>query len=144
MAKTTKQNILLAEGDVIVRMALGEYLRTCGHKVLEAASSREAKSVLQSGIAVDVVLSDAQLAGEESGFALAQWIRRYRPAVEIILTSTVLGKAQAASEFCARFPTKAPYDSSGLAARIRALVAERKRRARPPSSTTAMTRKRRS
>ncbi|HYD86209.1 MAG TPA: response regulator [Vitreimonas sp.] len=135
--------MLLADDDVIVRMALGEYLRTCGLKVLEAASGKEAKAVLQSGIDVDVVLSDAQLAGEETGFALAQWIRRYRPTVEVILTSTVLGKAQAASEFCARFPTKAPYDSSGLAARIRALAAERKRRARPPSSTDPVPRKRR-
>lgn len=143
MPKALKQTVLLADGDVIVRMAIAEYLRHCGHKVLEAASSEEAKAVLQSGIAVDVVLSDAQLAGSESGFALAQWIRRYRPNVEVILTSTIIGKAQSASEFCARFPSKAPYDSSGLAARIRALVAERKRRARPPSSTTPTARKRR-
>lgn len=136
MTKTPKQTVLLADGDVIIRMALGDYLRACGHKVLEAANGDEAKAVLQSGIAIDVLLSDAELAGVENGFALAQWVRRYRPSVEVILTSTVSGKAQTASEFCARHPTKAPYDSSGLTARIRALNAERKRRSRPPSSTS--------
>ncbi|MBC7767760.1 MAG: response regulator [Phycisphaerales bacterium] len=143
MPKAAKKTVLLADGDVIIRLTIGEYLRACGQKVVEAASGKEAKAILQSGLSVDVVFADAQLAGEDSGFALAHWIRRYRPSVEVILTSTISGKTQAASEFCSRFPTKAPYDSSGLAARIRALTAERKRRSRPPSSTTPAVRKRR-
>jgi len=134
MTKACKQTVLLADDDVIIRHAIGEYLRTCGHKVVEAASSAEAKAILQSGVAIDVVLSDAELAGEESGFALAHWIRRYRPTVEVLLTSTVTAKAQVANEFCGRFPTKPPFDSSGLATHIRALMSARKRRSRPPAS----------
>jgi len=134
MTKVCTRIVLLADDDVIIRLAIGEYLRTCGHKVVEAASSAEAKTILQSGVVIDVVLSDAELAGDESGFALAHWIRRCRPTVEVLLTSTVSAKAQVANEFCGRFPTKPPYDSSGLATRIRALMSERKRRARPPSS----------
>lgn len=138
-----KLTVLLADDDVIIRLAVGEYLRHCGHKVIEAANGEEAKAILQAGLEIDVLLSDAQLAGPNNGFALAHWIRRYRPSVEIILTSTVSGKAQTAAEFCARFPTKAPYDSSGLATRIRAMVAERRRRARPPSSTAPSSQRKR-
>lgn len=143
MEDTPKQTILLADSDVVARLALGEYLRACGHKVLEAASSEEAKAILQAGVEINVVLSDAELAGAESGFALAHWIRRYRRDVEVILTTTIASKAQAASEYCSRFPTPTPGDAAGLASRIRALSAERKRRARPPSSTTVARQRRR-
>ena len=88
-AKSKSQNsertILLADEDVIVRLAIADYLRGCGLQVLEAASSQEAKAILQAGRRVDVLFSDAQLAGAESGFALAQWLRRNRPDVEIVL-----------------------------------------------------------
>lgn len=129
---TNKGTILLVEGDVVIRYALSEYLRACGIKVIEAASGEEAKAILQAGPEIHVLMSDAQLAGPESGFALAQWIRRYRPSIEIILTSSITNKAEAASEFCGRGP-----DGAKLSAKIRALIAERKRRARPPSSTEA-------
>jgi len=144
VATAPKLTILLAEGDVIARLALSDYLRSCGFIVLEAANGEEARAILKSGIAIAVLICDAQLAGPDSGFALAQWIRRYRPAVEVLLTTTPDNKAQTATSFCGRYPaTMSPLDSAGLAARIRALSAERKRRARPPSSTAATRRRRR-
>lgn len=143
MKHAPNQTVLLADGDVLVRHALAEYLRACGHRVLEAADGEEAKAILQAGIELHVLFSDAELAGGESGFALAHWIRRYRPQVEVVLSSTIVAKAQAASEFCARFPTQPPCDAAGLAARIRALSAERKRRARPSSSSVSARQRRR-
>lgn len=135
MSHKPHQTVLLAERDVIVRLTIAEYLRGCGHKVLEAATSEDAKAILQSGLTIEVLFSDAELAGADSGFALAHWVRRYRPGVEVILTSSVASKAQAASEFCSRWAEHgAPSDAPNLGARIRALLAERKRRARPPSS----------
>jgi CheY-like chemotaxis protein len=140
-----KLTILLAEGDVISRLVLGEYLRACGFVVIEAASGAEAKAILASGIAIDVLMSDAQLAGPDSGFALAQWVRRERPAIEILLTTTAANKAQTATSFCGSRPgARSPLDAAGLAARIRALSAARKRRARPPASATPTRRRLRS
>ncbi len=135
------RTILLADGDVIVRLAVGDFLRSCGHKVIEAASAEEAKAILQAGVEIHAVMSDAELAGGESGFALAHWVRRYRPHIAVTLASTVAAKAQAASDLC----PQPPCDVAILASRIRALTAERKRRARPMSSTvTARQRRRRS
>lgn len=138
-----EQTLLVAECDVIVRVALGAYLRACGFTVLEVVDGAEAKAILQSGLVVNVLLSDAELAGAESGFALAHWVRRYRPSIDVLLATSVAGKAQAAAGICGRFPGgKPPSDAARLVARIRAMLAERKRRTRPPSST-ALGRRRR-
>jgi DNA-binding NtrC family response regulator len=135
--------ILLVEADVIVRFALAEYLRACPATVIEAASAHDARQVLLAGPAIDILISDAQLADEENGFALAQWVRRHRPDTEIILTSSIINKAQAAREFCARYPDQpATSDANALATRIHSMIAERKRRLRPPSATAAAPRRR--
>jgi DNA-binding NtrC family response regulator len=142
----TTPTLLLVESDVIIRFGLAEFLRACGVRVIEAASAEDAKAVLVAGPTMDVLMSDATLAGDENGFALAQWVRRYRPQMEVILTSSVVNKAQAASAFCTRDPEcKLPTDAAGLANRIRAMLAERKRRTRPssPTAATLVRRKRR-
>lgn len=136
--------ILLVEADVIVRFALAEYLRACQFVVIEAADAGDAKAVLVAGPAINILMSDAQLAGDSNGFALAQWVRRHRPQVEVILTSTVTKKAEAASAFCGLYPDrKTISDAAGLASRIQAMLAERKRRTRPGANTANAAAKRR-
>lgn len=140
--------VLLVESDVIVRFALAEYLRACGVRVIEAASAQDAKAVLVvgSGVDVDVLLADAQLAGDENGFALARWVRRHRSHIEVILTSSIANKAEAAGDFCNRNPERVrSSESSGLVTRITAMLAERKRRMRPtpPTAKIAVRRRRR-
>lgn len=138
-----QRTILLVEADVIIRCALAEYLRVCTHTVIEASSGHDARQVLVAGPAVHILMSDAQLAGDENGFALAQWVRRHRPEIEVMLTSSIQNKAQAANDFCARNPEqKLPSDANGLSARVNAMIAERKRRLRPPSTTAAAPRRR--
>lgn len=94
------QSVLITEDDVITRLCLAEYLRSCGFAVIEAAGAEEAKIVLRDGPRVDVLLADAQLAGSTSGFALAQWARRYRPHVDVVLAGTLAHKADAAANLC--------------------------------------------
>ena len=142
MARAPKHTLLLADGDVIIRLTLGEYLRDCGLAVVEAASGAEAKSILRSGLSIDTLVCDAQLPGDLNGFALAQWVRRYRSAIDVVLTTTLDSKIEAASRFCS-WGGKGPPDTASLIARIRALTAERKRRSRPPSSTAPARRRRR-
>jgi hypothetical protein len=92
---------------------------------------------------IDAIIADAQLADPAapqslSGFALAQWVRRHHPRIEIQLTTSVASKAKAASHICGRYPGLPPPSSAtALAARIRALSAEHKRRERRPSSAAA-------
>lgn len=134
--------LLLAEDDVLVRFALAEHLRSCGLGVIEAASAQEAKTVLLAGAKVDIVLADAQLAGPVSGFALAQWVRRNRPGLAVVLSAGLSNKAQAAHDMCTRAAKRhGRGDPAGLYDRIAAMIAERDRRARKSSSASATVRR---
>jgi CheY-like chemotaxis protein len=41
-----QETVLVAEDDVLVRMPISQYLRDCGHKVVEAANADEAMTAL--------------------------------------------------------------------------------------------------
>ena len=129
------QRILIADEDVIVRFGIAEYLRECGLTVLEAATSQEAKAILQAFDDIDVLISDPQFAGPESGFALVQWTRRNRPSVRIVLEASLDGKAAAALELCCPPDPNKISDAHALAAKIKTMRAER-RRVRPQQSAT--------
>ncbi len=143
-SQKSDRTILLADEDVIVRLAIAEYLRGCGLPVIEAATSEEAKAILQTGQRIDVLFSDAQLAGPESGFALAQWMRRNRPSVEILLHVSVASKTAAAFALCCPPDGNENSDSHALTAKIEALLAQRRRRTGAQQSPrTALRRKQR-
>jgi DNA-binding NtrC family response regulator len=104
----------------------------------------DARAVLVAGPVINVVMSDAQLADGESGFALAHWMRRHRPKVEVLLMSSLANKAETVSAFCARNPDHETLsDAAGLTAHIRAMQAQRKRRTRPPPSAVRVAARRR-
>ncbi len=116
--------ILVVEDDVLVRILVAAYLRECGFDVIEANSADEAIRVLQAGVRVDIVFSDIQMPGSMDGFGLAQWVRRERPGLKIILTSGAARTAKAAGDLCETGPILAkPYDHAELESRIRALLA---------------------
>jgi CheY-like chemotaxis protein len=125
-----KRSILLVEAEVIVRLGLAQYLRECVATVLEAASALEARAILQSGQACDVLLCDAELAHGESGFALAQWTRRSRPNIKILLSASLNAKALAVAELCGGGPGRASLRAAALQERIRLMLAECARRSR--------------
>lgn len=138
-----KITLLLVEADVLIRHALGEYLRACDITVIEAADADDAKAILVAGPTVDLMLSDAQPAGEGNGFVLAQWVRRHRPEIEVVLTASLDNKAQIAAEIVARFPHCKPSSNAPkLAAKLSSMLAERKRRLRQQAKTAPAKHKR--
>jgi len=61
---TSAETILVLDNDALFRMPLCEYLREGGYRVLEAASTEEAKTILQKwDVKIDVVLTDIELSG---------------------------------------------------------------------------------
>lgn len=122
--------ILVADDDVIVRIAIAEYLRDCGFRVIEASGGAEAKTVLQYGPEISVLFADARLVGEQNGFALAQWVRLHRPRVSVILSAGLARKSEAAAKLCAGGDTQAP-PAAHLRERIEAMNS-RKQRMRGP------------
>jgi CheY-like chemotaxis protein len=104
--------ILVVESDVMVRHALAEYLRHCGYRVIEAASTKEAMTLLgTASVPIDVVFSAVEIEGPADGFELSKWVRENRPGVQIILSGTVVKAAQAAGDLCEEGPHLAkPYE----------------------------------
>lgn len=118
------RTVLVVEDDILIRMALAEYLRDCGLRVIEAGNGAEAVRVLtQSDVAIDLVFSDVQMP-EMDGFGLAQWVHANRPGLPIILTSGNDLMAQKAHDVCTDGPLeKKPYDYSLLFQRLKATLA---------------------
>ena len=121
--------VLIVEDEVLIRMAVADYLRDCGYRVVEAGNGDEAVSLLKTDAEVDVVFSDVNLPGGINGFALAQWIRRERPGLRTILTSGIVRAAREAHDLCEEGPlVEKPYDHREVERRIRSLLASRARR----------------
>jgi DNA-binding response OmpR family regulator len=128
-SKPPAQTILLAEGEVLVRYAIADYLRECGYRVIEVSSAEEALEVFrEASIEVSVLLSSAELAGPMDGFALARWVRANRAEVGVMLAGTISREADAAAELCDNGPKLSrPYEPQAVVDRIRRLLAERSR-----------------
>ena len=123
---STPDTVLVVEDEIFIRMAISEYLRSCGYKVIEAASGDEALVVLQhTEIRVDVVFSDIEMPGATDGFALARWIRSNRPGLDVILVGSPPRAADAAAELCVSGPYPKPYEPQALLDHIRRLTAAR-------------------
>jgi CheY-like chemotaxis protein len=79
-------SILIVEDDTLIRMAVSDYLRETGYRVLEAASAEEAKTLIQAPEPIELVLSDVNLP-KLDGIALARWLAREFADVRVVLTS---------------------------------------------------------
>ena len=127
-AAASPPTILVIENDVLIRMAVSAYLRECGFKAIEATGADEATRILETGTRIDVVFSDVSIPGQVNGFGLAQWIRRKRPEIKIVLTSGVKRSAENAGELCEHGPILAkPYEHRDLERRIRVMLAREAR-----------------
>jgi len=123
-AAPSSKTVIVVDSQIIVRMTLSEYLRSCGYRVIEAASGEEALTVLKDAdLPIDVTLTEVELRGEIDGFQLAAWIRNRRPTIAVILAGTPKRAAKAAGDLCEDGPmmTK-PYDPQLVLDRIKRLL----------------------
>jgi CheY-like chemotaxis protein len=125
-ASDAEQVVLLVEDEILIRMVVADYLRTCGYRVIEAAGADEAILILQHlEIEIDIVLSDVEMPGSMDGFELSRWLRANRPEIDVILTGSVPRATQAAAELCDSGPIPKPYEPKVAADRIKQLMALR-------------------
>ena len=112
--------VLVVEDEVLVRMALADYLQDCGFGVIEAANADEALAIVNApSVRVDLVFSDVRMPGTMDGFGLANWIREHRKDLPVILTSGDVGPKNIVRNV---FPGEAffakPYRLDNVAAQI--------------------------
>jgi len=109
--------ILVAEDEVLIRMAASDFLRHYGYRVLEASNALEALALFRAGEPIEVVFSDVNMPGEMSGFELADWVYRQYPDVKVILTSGLARATDTDTPLLQK-----PYDHDDLLARIKKLL----------------------
>jgi two-component system, response regulator PdtaR len=116
------QTVLVVEGEILVRCAVGDYLRKCGMHVIEAANAVEAIRVLASGTDIDLLFSDVQMPGFIDGISLARWVALEHPSIKVILTTGPAERAWDPAGGPIVLPK--PYDHHDLEARIRLLLSQ--------------------
>lgn len=116
----TPLSIFIVEDELLIRLAVADFLSDCGYRIIEAADADEAIAVLKVNVVrVDLVFSDVQMPGVVDGFGLARWIRQHRPGLPVILTSGSACTADLGDELCSIAPIVGkPYQSRLLAERI--------------------------
>ena len=121
--------VLVVDADVLVRHVIAEYLRHCGYRVVEAASTDEAESLLATGeVSVDVVLADAQAPGARTGFGFARWMREAYPDLDVVLAGAPSQAAEQAATLCEEGPhLSRPYEPQHVVDYIKRLRAARDR-----------------
>jgi DNA-binding response OmpR family regulator len=126
------QCLIVADADVLIRNGLAEYLRHCGYKVFEAATSDEVIIALEEGaVTIDALLADAELSGRYNAFELRMWVREHYPDVEVVLAGNIDSAAKAAGHLCDEGPhLQRPYDPESVAAHIKRLLAATRRNGR--------------
>ena len=119
--QVARPTVLVVEDEVLLRLTVAEELRANGIGVLEAANADEALALLQSQVAVNLVLTDVRMPGSMDGLALANLLRRTRPGLKLIIASghlPDLGPRGTAEAFIHK-----PYDLPIVVEQIKALLA---------------------
>jgi len=118
-------SVMVVEPDVLVRMTVADYLRECGHRVVEAITGEEALRILGAGVKVDIILSAVKLQGALDGFSLAQRVREAFTGTEVILTTGYAMTAKKAAALCDQGPGKRPYHGDLIVERLKQLFERR-------------------
>ena len=104
--------ILLVEDSDTVRLLTTEYLRCCGHVVVDVASAEQALCLLERDT-FDLLFTDMSLPGM-SGADLIRAVRRTNPSMSIVVSSGFdmapdVGLSTSGIHFLAK-----PYDLAAL------------------------------
>lgn len=118
----TPSTILVVEDEVLIRLAVSDFLRECGYRVLESSNGEEAQSIIRSSEPVEILFSDIDLGRGIDGLELARWVRENYPAVRIVLTSGIARMTQEAAGLCDGPLLEKPYPFPVLKEHIQNLL----------------------
>lgn len=129
------ETVLVVEDDPAVQDAAVLTLRELGYRVLRAGDGQSALSVLQSGVAVDVLFTDVVMPGPLRSPDLARQAKQILPEIAVLFTS---GYTQNAIVHAGRLDPgvellSKPYRREDLARKIRHVLANTRQKTVPAS-----------
>lgn len=81
------ETILCVEDDAMVRSYVAAQLQGLGYKTITVSNAREALSILDSGVDVDLLFTDIVMPGAMDGWQLAEQAALRRPELKVLFTS---------------------------------------------------------
>lgn len=114
--------VLVVEDEVLIRLMIADALRSQGITVIEASNGEEAMHVLQSALAVHLLLTDIRMPSALDGLALAHAARAARPGLKLIVASSHVPGDETADLADAVFSK--PYSLTAIVERVKSLLAE--------------------
>jgi PAS domain S-box-containing protein len=82
-----KETILVAEDDEGVRATVVEMLQELGYRVLKASDAGAALSIVESGMAIDLLFTDVVMPGPLKSSELAKKAKERMPDIRVLFTS---------------------------------------------------------
>lgn len=86
VAQTSSWTVLLVDDDALVSMGTAAMLEDLGHKAVECGSAAEALELLQSGVTVDILVTDQSMP-RMTGLELVRLVNQEWPSLPIIIAS---------------------------------------------------------
>ncbi len=113
--------LLLVDDDPLVRELIGEQLRCAGFSVTVCGEGRTAIERLDSGLAVDLLLTDFSMP-EMNGVTLAREARKRRPLLPVVVLTGYVSEAADAAGDADFALLRKPIDSAALIGRVVAMI----------------------
>jgi PAS domain S-box-containing protein len=120
------ETVLIIDDEETVRMLAAETLAAAGYRVLQAAQGGDGLKILQSAVAVDLLVTDVGLAGGINGRQVADAARISRPGLKVLFITGYAEHAVISDgvlEPGMRVITK-PFALADLASKVRAMIDE--------------------
>ena len=116
--------VLVVEDEDAVRMVVCDALADLGYMVLEAEDGRSGLAIADSGVQIDLLLTDVGLPGGMNGRQLADAARRQRPDLKVLFmtgyaATVAVGNGQ--MEAGMQVVTK-PFAMAALTARVQGII----------------------
>jgi PAS domain S-box-containing protein len=122
-----QETILVAEDDEGVRSTVVEMLSELGYRVLKASDAASALSIIDSGLAIDLLFTDVVMPGALRSPELARKARERLPGIAVLFTSGYTenaivhgGRLDAGVDLLGK-----PYTREALARKVRHVLANR-------------------
>jgi len=133
------ETVLVVEDDDAVRDTVVSMLGDLGYRVLKARDAQSALSIVESGIAVDLLFTDVVMPGPLRSPELARKAAERQPGIGVLFTSGYTenaivhgGRLDEGVELLSK-----PYTRDQLARRVRHVLAARQRQAEAAAMTAA-------
>ena len=125
-----KETILVAEDDEEVRATVVEMLADLGYRILKAKDAASALTVIESGIAIDLLFTDVVMPGPLKSSELARKAKERLPEIAVLFTSGYTensivhgGRLDAGVDLLSK-----PYSRDALARKIRHVLNNQRQR----------------